>query len=99
MSAGESHDPPWNFSWVVDNELAAMACPNTTSNMHYLENQGIKHLVTLSPENKPAIHSFPKITWTEIPIAEFEAPTVSEMMKFIDLCKKCQSVKEVRYSN
>ncbi|RZC37241.1 hypothetical protein BDFB_014515, partial [Asbolus verrucosus] len=84
-------DPPWNFSWVVENQLAAMAWPQTVSNLEYLVQQGIGHLVTLSPEKVPPIIGFPKLDWTQIHIKEFDAPTVKDIVKFIDICQSCQT--------
>ncbi|KAF2896237.1 hypothetical protein ILUMI_09938 [Ignelater luminosus] len=87
--------PPWNFSWIVENELAAMGWPQTRANLEYLANVGIKHLVTLSPEKIPPITGFTKLRWTKIDIEEFEAPTVNQIMEFIDVCKKCRMKHEV----
>nr|CAD7568457.1 unnamed protein product [Timema californicum] len=88
---------PWNFSWIVPNELAGMAWPQTPANLRFLESQGIKHLVTLSPEKRPPIHAFPGFKWTEIPIEEFEPPKLCQMRKFIDLCQKSRTKNELLY--
>lgn len=88
--------PPWNFSWIVENQLAAMAWPQTIGNLKYLyEEQGIKHLVTLSPEKRPPIYDYLKLDWTEIAIEEFEAPTVKDILKFIDVCQRCHIKNQV----
>ncbi|PSN37353.1 Dual specificity protein phosphatase 23 [Blattella germanica] len=86
--------PPWNFSWIVKDELAGMGWPQTLENFKFLEQQGIKHLVTLSPEKRPPARAFPEINWIEIPIEEFCAPTLKQMKDFIDLCKTCRSKQE-----
>ncbi|XP_071053773.1 dual specificity protein phosphatase 23-like isoform X2 [Onthophagus taurus] len=82
--------PPWNFSWVVDNKLAAMAWPQNKENLRYIYEEGVRHLVTLSPEKLPPIEQFPQLEWTSIPIEEFGAPTIKDILKFIDVCQKCQ---------
>jgi hypothetical protein len=87
--------PPNNFSWIVKDELAAMARPGLPSNLRFLEKQGIKHLVTLSPEMRPPIHTFPELKWTEIPVEEFCSPSVSQMKEFIDICQKSKTKNEV----
>jgi atypical dual specificity phosphatase len=87
--------PPNNFSWIVKNELAAMAWPRKSSNLRFLEKQGIKHLVTLSPEMRPPIHTSPDLKWTEIPIEEFCSPSVNQMKEFIDICQKSKTKNEV----
>ncbi|KAJ9585803.1 hypothetical protein L9F63_002394 [Diploptera punctata] len=86
--------PPWNFSWIIENELAAMAWPQSTANLLFIEKQGIKHLVTLSPEKRPPIHSFPNLNWTEIAIKEFRSPSISQIRKFIDVCKRSKIKSE-----
>lgn len=87
--------PPWNFSWVVDNQLAAMAWPQNKENLRYIFEEGVRHLVTLSPEKQPPIDEFPQLEWTSIPISEFEAPTIKDIVKFIDVCQKCQIKNQV----
>jgi hypothetical protein len=97
MASEDTEDvcAPFNFSWVVENELAAMGCPGRPSNLRFLEKEGIKFLVTLSPENRPPIRTFPDLKWAEIPIEEFCPPSVSQIKTFIDICRKCQTEKEV----
>lgn len=88
--------PPWNFSWVVQGELAAMAWPQSESNMHYIKEQGIKHLITLSPEKRPPVYATPGVEWTEISVQEFEAPSVKQIKRFIEICQRCQIKNQVR---
>ncbi|GLV39855.1 cell division cycle 14 [Carabus blaptoides fortunei] len=82
--------PPWNFSWVVESKLAALAWPQTSANVRFLHEQGIHYLITLSPEKRPPITDilFDKISWIEIGIEEFEAPSVKQIQQFIDVCEK-----------
>jgi len=88
--------PPWNFSWVVPNELAVMAHPRNYENMKWLEDEGIRHLITLSPERKPPLDAGTKMQWSEIPVEEFEAPTNRQIIQFIELCQRSQIKNEVR---
>lgn len=82
--------PPWNFSWVVENELAVMAWPQNTLNLDYLYDVGIRRLVTLSPEKLPPTQGYDKIEWTLIPVEEFEDPSVGQILQFIDICERSQ---------
>ncbi|EFA06651.2 Dual specificity protein phosphatase 23-like Protein [Tribolium castaneum] len=82
--------PPYNFSWLVEKELACMAWPQSVYNLEFLRKEGISHLVTLSPEKIPPIVDFPQIEWTRIDIEEFEAPTLDDIIKFIEICEKCK---------
>ena len=87
--------PPWNFSWVVEGALAAMAWPQNKENLRYLHEEGIRHLVTLSPEKLPPIQDFQQLEWTTIPIEEFEPPTIKDILNFIDICQRCQLKNQV----
>jgi protein-tyrosine phosphatase len=89
---------PSNFSWIVKDELAAMAWPRTPSNLQFLQKQGISRLVTLSPETRPPVHTSPDLKWTEIPIEEFCSPSVCQMKKFIDICEKSITEGQVSVS-
>lgn len=87
--------PPWNFSWVVPNELAVMAHPRNVENMRWIEEQGIKHLITLSPEKRPPLGATPNLEWSEIAVDEFEPPTIKQIKQFIETCQRCQLKNEV----
>lgn len=91
-------NPPWNFSWVVPKELAAMGWPQTAGNVRFLYEQGVRHLVTLSPEKRPPIQDKlfrGGIAWTEIGVEEFEAPSLDQIREFIELCRKARQRQEV----
>ncbi|XP_031327282.1 dual specificity protein phosphatase 23-like [Photinus pyralis] len=81
-----------NFSWIVPGELAGMACPKT-KHMNYLESVGIKHLITLSPEILPPSEG-KTIKWSQIFIEEFEAPSLEQILKFVDICNTCRILHE-----
>jgi len=87
--------PPWNFSWVIPNELAGMAYPRNKENLRFLVNEGIKHLITLSPEKKPPIMEVPEIEWKEIAVDEFEAPSMKNIKDFVEYCTRCRIKGEV----
>ncbi|XP_046685165.1 dual specificity protein phosphatase 23-like isoform X1 [Homalodisca vitripennis] len=79
--------PPWNFSWVVPDRLAAMAWPQTVASLDYIIQQGVRHLVTLSAEKLPPTHVFPQLRHTVISVLEFEAPTLDQIKQFIAICE------------
>ncbi|KAM3956814.1 dual specificity protein phosphatase 23 [Aphomia sociella] len=87
--------PPLKFSWVIPKKLAAMAFPRNKENLNFLVNQGITHLVTLTAGKKPPVDDIARLRWTEIPIEEFEIPTVEQIKKFIDVCKRADKNGEV----
>lgn len=89
--------PPLKFSWVIPKKLAAMAFPRNVENLKFITNQGITHLVTLTAGKKPPVDDIPRLRWSEIPIEEFELPTVEDVKKFIEVCKRADKNGEVSY--
>ncbi|KPJ00729.1 Dual specificity protein phosphatase 23 [Papilio xuthus] len=87
--------PPLKFSWVIPKKLAAMAFPRNKENLQFLVNQGITNLVTLTAGKKPPVDDIARLRWTEIPIEEFELPTIEQIKKFIDVCKRADKNGEV----
>lgn len=88
---------PYNFSWLEEGTIAGMGCPRTSENLNYLTHVGINHIITLSPERRPPISEYAGvIKWSEIEIEEFEAPTLEQVLHFINLCIESQSKEEVR---
>ncbi|XP_049880204.1 dual specificity protein phosphatase 23-like [Pectinophora gossypiella] len=87
--------PPLKFSWVIPKKLAAMAFPRNKENLKFLTNQGITTLVTLTAGKKPPVDDIPRLRWTEIPIEEFELPSIDQIKTFIDVCKRADKNGEV----
>ena len=48
--------------------------------------QGIDHLVSLSPEKIPPHYAFPDLKHTLIPVEDFTGPTIAEIQKFLEIC-------------
>lgn len=78
------------FSFIICvGKLAAAGCPRSRDELEYLAKQGVNQLVTLSRERRPPIKYLPNgMTWTEIPVEEFEPPTEEEIQIFINLCQQ-----------
>lgn len=88
--------PPYNFSWFVENKIAAMGLPQTVENLNYLAKVGVNHLITLSPERLPPIlECKKKMKWSEIRVKEFSAPTLKQIIKFIEICQRAEIRGEV----
>lgn len=90
-------EAPWNFSWVVDKKLAAMAWPQTEDNLRYILGEGVTHLITLSPEMLPPVHSSPTLSWTLIAVPEFEAPSLNQISQFIGICEEAEQNNGVNF--
>eukprot|EP00092_Neocalanus_flemingeri_P024412 GFUD01026468.1.p1 GENE.GFUD01026468.1~~GFUD01026468.1.p1 ORF type:complete len:1011 (+),score=220.73 GFUD01026468.1:495-3527(+) len=80
-----SYDAPINFTWVIPDELCGMGWPKSRDQVRFLVDQGIDHLVTLSPEKIPPHYAFPNLKHTLIPVEDFTGPTISEIQKFIEI--------------
>lgn len=88
--------PPYNFSWFIEGKVAAMGWPQTVENLNYIADAGVDHLITLSPEKKPPILDCEKkLKWSEIRITEFGAPTLKQILKFIEICERASIRGEV----
>jgi hypothetical protein len=88
---------PRNFSWIVPDELAAMACPDTRDHLKTLSYRGVCHLVSLSEECIPdGIERYEPLNWILIPVEEYHAPTMRQVIKFIEFCVNCRQKGEVR---
>ena len=57
--------------------------------------QGIDHLVSLSPEKIPPHYAFPDLKHTLIPVEDFTGPTIAEIQKFIEICDDARREGEV----
>ncbi|KAF4519003.1 hypothetical protein B566_EDAN009766 [Ephemera danica] len=53
FSSRDDDAAPWNFSWVVRDELCAMARPRSPLELAFLVRNGVTQLVTLSREQRP----------------------------------------------
>jgi len=80
-----SYDAPINFTWVIPDELCGMGWPKSRDQVRFLVDQGIDHLVTLSPEKIPPHYAFPDLKHTLIPVEDFTGPTISEIQRFIEI--------------
>ncbi|KAL0861693.1 hypothetical protein ABMA27_009176 [Loxostege sticticalis] len=88
--------PPYNFSWFIENKVAAMGWPQTVENLNYIADAGVDHLITLSPERRPPIlECKKKLKWSEIRIKEFGTPSLKQILKFIEICERAEIRGEV----
>ena len=56
--------------------------------------QGIDHLVSLSPEKIPPHYAFPNLQHTLIPVEDFTGPTIAEIQKFIEITDEARKEGE-----
>ncbi|KAL1460816.1 hypothetical protein WDU94_012759 [Cyamophila willieti] len=91
----EDRDEPRNFSWIVPGELAAMGCPTSRDQLKTLAYRGLSHLVSLSEESvPPGIEQYTPLNWILLPVEEFQAPTIRQVVRFIEFCVNCRQKGE-----
>ena len=44
---------PYNFSWLLEGQLAGTNCPTSNQEMMAIYNTGVRYVITLSPEYQP----------------------------------------------
>ncbi len=75
------------FSWIVEGELAAMPLPgrnrSLTEDVEFLNHEGVRTVISLT-EIPPPLETT-SIRQTHIPIADFTAPTLEQMIEFVDV--------------
>lgn len=75
------------FSWIVDGALAAMPVPGRnrplTEDAEFLKSQRVRTVVSLT-ENPPLFDD-ESIRQVWIPVEDFTAPTLQQMIEFVDV--------------
>jgi atypical dual specificity phosphatase len=71
---------PPNFSWLVPDRLAGMACPGRPEDFAALRDMGVRTIITLTEWPLPAAtldaHG---LTATHIPIPDYTAPSLAQV--------------------
>ena len=82
--------PMEGFSWIVEGELAAMPLPGRNrplaEDAAFLQREGVQTLVSLTekpPDSAPLEEA--SIRQVHIPIPDYTAPTLGQMIEFVDL--------------
>ncbi|XP_063601732.1 dual specificity protein phosphatase 23-like [Penaeus indicus] len=87
--------PPWNFSWIVQEEICACAWPESEANIAFLRNKGVRVLVSLCVERRPHRSANKHMECHVIDVEEFEDPSVEQMKEFISICEKARVENKV----
>jgi len=78
------------FSWLVDGELAAMPLPgrhrDLADDAEFLRLEGVRTLVSLTetPPDAGVLEAY-DINQLHIPVRDFTAPTLEQMIEFVDV--------------
>jgi len=95
----DSAIPMKGFSWIVEGELAAMPLPGRNrplaEDVAFLQREGVQTLVSLTekpPDSAPLEES--SIRQVLIPIPDYTAPTLAQMIEFVDLVSDSAEIGE-----
>jgi len=87
------------FSWIVEGELAAMPLPGRNrplaEDAAFLQREGVRTLVSLTekpPDSAPLEEA--SIRQVLIPVPDYTAPTLAQMIEFVDLVADSAENKE-----
>jgi atypical dual specificity phosphatase len=84
-----------NFGYVIDNELAGLAHPDSFGDVHSalaeLRQGGICALVSLDEIGiSPAIAAEHGLRYLHIPVPDFHAPETAQANEFVDFVSECR---------
>ena len=82
---------PQGFSWVEEKRLAGTSVPVSQEHLEALVQEGVAHLVSLSPETPPP-KPIDGLKITFIPVEDFEAPDSGDFTRFFELCERAHAL-------
>lgn len=74
---------PTNFSWFVQDKIAALGFPSSRDDVEFLCNIGIKQLISLT-ESPPCLYGM-KLIQVHIPIEDMTAPSLEQVNEFLSV--------------
>ena len=85
---------PQNFSWVEEKRLAGSSVPESPEQLEAMVQEGVTHLVSLSPESPPPSTTISGLNITFIPVEDFEAPNSEDFRCFFELCQSAHALDQ-----
>ncbi|KAL4240105.1 Dual specificity protein phosphatase 23 [Mactra antiquata] len=82
-------EKPYNFSWIIDNQLAGMGYPSEYSNLLYLYNKDITCIVALLDSRTSTAEQFREFTTLGLNVREFSPPTLEQIHTGIEFIENC----------
>lgn len=79
---------PNNFSWVIEDEVCAMALPKKDSEVVFLLENNVRCLISLTNKRVPAMGKFPDIKLKKFRVQDFTAPSLKQIDKILKTIKK-----------
>ncbi len=84
--------PPPRFSWIEPSRLAAMAMPQAAEELHWLRQQGIELLISLTefPPPRQWVNES-GLMLVHVPIPDMTAPRPAELSKIVETIRKAHA--------
>jgi len=80
---GKITKKPTNFSWLIEEKLAGSGMPTTFDEFHWIVNQGVKSIVTMT-ENSLPDEWVQSIDYLHVPTPDLTAPDMDRIESAVD---------------
>lgn len=75
---GKITKKPTNFSWLIEKKLAGSGIPTSFEEFEWINNQGIKSIVTMTEDSLPD-EWIKEINYLHVPTADFTSPDMDKI--------------------
>jgi atypical dual specificity phosphatase len=80
---GKITKKPTNFSWLIEEKLAGSGIPTSLEEFHWIVNQGVKSIVTMT-ENSLPDEWVQSIDYLHVPTPDLTAPDMDKIESTVD---------------
>jgi len=80
---GKITKKPTNFSWLIEEKLAGSGMPTTFDEFHWIVNQGVKSIITMT-ENSLPDEWVQSIDYLHVPTPDLTAPDMDKIESTVD---------------
>ena len=80
---GKITKKPTNFSWLIEGKLAGSGIPTSLEEFHWIVNQGVKSIVTMT-ENSLPDEWVQSIDYLHVPTPDLTAPDMDKIESTVD---------------
>ena len=80
---GKITKKPTNFSWLIEEKLAGSGMPTTFDEFHWIVNQGVKSIITMT-ENSLPDEWVQSIDYLHVPTPDLTAPDMDRIESTVD---------------
>ena len=84
---GKITKKPTNFGWLINNKLAGSGMPTSSSELEWVQKQGIRSIVTMTEEALPESW-IKEIKYLHVPTEDLSAPDMDKIDQAVDFINK-----------